>query len=172
MNFGPQNCGAVPRTSADNHRRGPRWRPQIGAAAPWRRNVWINTGFSGSFSILRRSRATWTSTIRLHDPSSRLPSRLRLSTGSGIFTKLTSKSNSAVVSGTSSPEGDKVAARTSWTGTQDGLFLGRPATGKKVQFATSDFYRIEKGKVVEHWDIVDSLPRAIALGLVPAPGPN
>jgi len=39
-----------------------------------------------------------------------------------------------------------------------------------VQFATSDFYRIEEGKVVEHWDVVDSLPRAIALGLVPAPG--
>ena len=69
-------------------------------------------------------------------------------------------------------EGDKVAARTRWTGTQDGPFLGRPATGKKVQFATSDFYRIEKGKVVEHWDVVDSLPRAVALGLVPAPGTN
>ena len=41
---------------------------------------------------------------------------------------------------------------------------------QKVQFATSDFYRIEEGKVVEHWDVVDSLPRAIALGLVPAPG--
>jgi predicted SnoaL-like aldol condensation-catalyzing enzyme len=43
---------------------------------------------------------------------------------------------------------------------------------KKVQFATSDFYRIERGKVVEHWDVVDSLPHAVALGLVPAPGPN
>jgi hypothetical protein len=40
---------------------------------------------------------------------------------------------------------------------------------QKVQFATSDFYRIEEGKVVEHWDVVDSLPRAIALGSVPAP---
>jgi len=36
-----------------------------------------------------------------------------------------------------------------------------------VQFATSDFYRIENGKVVEHWDVVDSLTRAITLGLVP-----
>jgi hypothetical protein len=41
-----------------------------------------------------------------------------------------------------------------------------------VQFATSDFYRIEEGKVVEHWDVVDRLPRAVALGLVPAPGPK
>ena len=66
-------------------------------------------------------------------------------------------------------EGDEVVTRTLWTGTQDGPFLGRPATGKKVQFATSDFYRIENGKVVEHWDVVDSLTRAIALGLVPPP---
>lgn len=64
-------------------------------------------------------------------------------------------------------EGDEVVTRTLWTGTQDGPFLGRPATGNKVVFATSDFYRIENGKVVEHWDVVDSLPRAIALGLVP-----
>lgn len=66
-------------------------------------------------------------------------------------------------------EGDEVVTRTLWTGTQDGPFLGRPATGNKVQFATSDFYRIENGKVVEHWDVVDSLTRAIALGLVPPP---
>ena len=66
-------------------------------------------------------------------------------------------------------EGNKVAARTRWTGTQDGPFLGRPATGRKVHFVTSDFYRIEDGKIVEHWDVVDSLPRAIALGLVAPP---
>ena len=66
-------------------------------------------------------------------------------------------------------EGDEVVTRTLWTGTQDGPFLGRPATGNKVQFATSDFYRIDNGKVVEHWDVVDSLTRAVALGLVSPP---
>lgn len=54
-------------------------------------------------------------------------------------------------------EGDKVVARVLWTGTQDGPFLGRPAT--------------EGGKFAEHWDVVDSLTRAIALGLVPPPTP-
>jgi steroid delta-isomerase-like uncharacterized protein len=68
-------------------------------------------------------------------------------------------------------DGDKVVVRTLWTGTQDGAFLGHPATGNKVQFATADFYRIESGKLAEHWDVVDSLPRAVALGLVPAPKP-
>jgi steroid delta-isomerase-like uncharacterized protein len=65
-------------------------------------------------------------------------------------------------------EGDKVVTRTRWTGTQDGIFLGQPASGNKIDFATADFYRIENGKIVEHWDVVDSLARAVALGLVPA----
>ena len=68
-------------------------------------------------------------------------------------------------------EGDRVVARVLWTGTQDGPFLGRPATGNKVRFSTADFFRVENGKLAEHWDVVDSLPRAIALGLVPAPKP-
>jgi len=67
--------------------------------------------------------------------------------------------------------GDIVVARVRWTGTQDGPFLGRPATGNKLVFSTADFFRIKDGKFVEHWDVVDSLPRAIALGLVPAPKP-
>jgi predicted SnoaL-like aldol condensation-catalyzing enzyme len=66
-------------------------------------------------------------------------------------------------------EGDKVVVRTQWSGTQDGPFLGLPPSGNKVRFSTADFFRIEGGKVAEHWDVVDSLPRAMALGLVPAP---
>jgi predicted ester cyclase len=68
-------------------------------------------------------------------------------------------------------EGNKVVTRTLWTGTQDGPFLGLPPSGKKVSFHTSDFFRIADGKLAEHWDVVDSLPRAVALGLVPAPKP-
>jgi len=66
-------------------------------------------------------------------------------------------------------EGNRLVVRTLWTGTQDGAFLGQPASGRKVRFATADFFRIENGKLAEHWDVVDSLPRAIALGLVPPP---
>jgi predicted ester cyclase len=68
-------------------------------------------------------------------------------------------------------EGDRLVARVEWTGTQDGPFLGRPATGNKLRFSTADFFRIENGRLAEHWDVVDSLPRAIALGLVPPPTP-
>ena len=66
-------------------------------------------------------------------------------------------------------EGDRVVARMKWTGTNDGPYEGRPATGNKLVFSTSDFFRIENGKVAEHWDVVETLARAIALGLVPAP---
>ena len=68
-------------------------------------------------------------------------------------------------------EGDKVAARVQWTGANDGPYEGRPATGNKLVFSTSDFFRIENGKIAEHWDVVETLARAVALGLVPATNP-
>jgi len=64
-------------------------------------------------------------------------------------------------------EGDRVVARVLWTGTQDGPFQGRPPTHNKLRFSTSDFFRIADGKIAEHWDVVDRLPRMIALGLLP-----
>jgi predicted SnoaL-like aldol condensation-catalyzing enzyme len=65
--------------------------------------------------------------------------------------------------------GDLVVVFMRWTGTQDGPFGGKPPTGAKVDFRTADLYRIADGKIAEHWDVVDSLTRAIQLGLVPAP---
>ena len=59
-------------------------------------------------------------------------------------------------------EGDRVVTRTRWTGTQDGPFLGRPASGNKVDFATADFYRIENGRIVEHWDVAQDVPEKAA----------
>jgi len=52
-------------------------------------------------------------------------------------------------------EGDKVVARFSWTGTHKGEIFGIPATGKKVTWTGADWWRIENGKLAEHWDVVD-----------------
>jgi steroid delta-isomerase-like uncharacterized protein len=52
-------------------------------------------------------------------------------------------------------EGDLVAARYHWEGTQKGELFGIPATGKKVSVAGMDFYRFRDGKLVEHWDCTD-----------------
>ena len=59
-------------------------------------------------------------------------------------------------------EGDKVVVRTQWSGTQDGPFLGLPPSGNKVRFSTADFFRIEGGKVVEHWDVIQPIPETSA----------
>ena len=66
-------------------------------------------------------------------------------------------------------EGDWVVSRAQFTGTNDGPYDGRPATGNKLVFSTSDFFRIENGKIAERWDVVETLARAVALGLVTPP---
>ena len=54
-----------------------------------------------------------------------------------------------------------MVVRTQWSGTQDGPFLGLPPSGNKVRFSTADFFRIESGKVAEHWDVMqEEVPAA------------
>lgn len=53
-------------------------------------------------------------------------------------------------------EGDKVTAFVRWTGTHQGEFMGKPATGKHVTLHTAEIFRVEDGKFVEHWDVVDN----------------
>ena len=66
-------------------------------------------------------------------------------------------------------EGDRVSAWVVWTGTNDGPYDGRPPTHNKLRFTTADFFRIADGKIAEHWDVVNVLPRMIALGLIQPP---
>jgi predicted ester cyclase len=63
-------------------------------------------------------------------------------------------------------EDDRVMVRIQWTGTQDGPYQGLPPSGRKLSFATADIFRIADGKLAEHWDVVDSLQRALTLGQV------
>jgi predicted ester cyclase len=51
--------------------------------------------------------------------------------------------------------GDKIVARCTYTGTQSGKFLGVEPTGKQIKFGTIDIWRVEGGKLAEHWDQVD-----------------
>ena len=69
-------------------------------------------------------------------------------------------------------EGDRVVARVQWTGTQDGPYEGRPPTHNKLVWSTADFFRFENGKIAEHWDVVNILPRMIALGEIQLPLPQ
>ena len=52
-------------------------------------------------------------------------------------------------------EDDLVAAHQTWTGTQDGEFMGAPASGNKVEFTSTAILRIDGDEIAEAWDVVD-----------------
>jgi predicted ester cyclase len=51
--------------------------------------------------------------------------------------------------------GDRVAARSVFTGMQNGAFGAITPTGKTVRVTFSDWYRIEGGLICEHWHNFD-----------------
>jgi predicted ester cyclase len=68
-------------------------------------------------------------------------------------------------------EGDRVVVRWTNSGTNDGEFLGAPATNRPFTTAGIDIYRIEGGKLAEHWHVVDLYGQMVQLGqLSPPPG--
>ena len=66
-------------------------------------------------------------------------------------------------------EGDKVVVRWTNSGTNTGDFLGIPATGRQYSIQGIDIYRLEDGKLAEHWDVVDVFGHMVQLGVIPAP---
>ena len=48
-------------------------------------------------------------------------------------------------------EGDRVVCRTTVSFTHSGALFGVPATGKRVTYTSLEMWRIENGKIVEHW---------------------
>jgi predicted ester cyclase len=52
-------------------------------------------------------------------------------------------------------EGDKVTTRKEIHATHRGEFMGIAATGKKVVIEIIDIVRLEEGKYVEHWSIMN-----------------
>jgi predicted ester cyclase len=69
-------------------------------------------------------------------------------------------------------EGDKVVARATLSGTQQGTFMGIPATGKRVTITGIDINRFVGGKSVEHWVEMDTLGMMQQLGVIPPLGPT
>ena len=65
-------------------------------------------------------------------------------------------------------EGDKVVVRFSGTGTHQGEFFGIPPTGKPIKSTGINIFRIEDGKIVEHWNNADDLGVMQQLGVFPS----
>jgi predicted ester cyclase len=52
---------------------------------------------------------------------------------------------------------------------QIGDFLGIPATGKSYTIPGIDIYRVQDGKMAEHWHVVDLLSMLQQVGAIPSP---
>jgi steroid delta-isomerase-like uncharacterized protein len=52
-------------------------------------------------------------------------------------------------------EGDKVWVYGTYSGTHQGDWLGIPATGNAYKFDAVDIFRVQDGKLAEHWDVLD-----------------
>jgi predicted ester cyclase len=63
-------------------------------------------------------------------------------------------------------EADKVVARVVMHGHHVGEFLGRPPTGKEYAAKQIHIWRLQDGKVIEHWSVRDDLGQALQLGLI------
>ncbi|WP_426989860.1 ester cyclase [Pseudarthrobacter sp. Y6] len=65
-------------------------------------------------------------------------------------------------------DGNMEACHVILTGTHRGEMAGMAATGKSVEFGTTDIIRVEDGKVAEHWGTTDNLGLMQQIGAVPS----
>ncbi|RAX43986.1 ester cyclase [Arthrobacter sp. AQ5-06] len=65
-------------------------------------------------------------------------------------------------------DGNMEACHVILTGTHRGEMAGMAATGKNVEFGTTDIIRVEDGKVAEHWGTTDNLGLMQQIGAVPS----
>ena len=66
-------------------------------------------------------------------------------------------------------DGDTVITRKTFHGTHHGELMGIAPTGAEVAFDLIDIVRVRDGKMVEHWNIIDSMALMTQLGAIPAP---
>jgi steroid delta-isomerase-like uncharacterized protein len=64
-------------------------------------------------------------------------------------------------------EGDRVLTRFTWTGTQHGVFLGVPPTGRSVSVWGMVIDRLVEGRIKETRILMDTLGLMMQLGAIP-----
>ena len=65
-------------------------------------------------------------------------------------------------------EGDRVVVYMTWSGTQQGEWMGMPPSGKPMSINVIDILRVADGKIVEHWGLTDNMAMMQQLGAMPA----
>ena len=63
-------------------------------------------------------------------------------------------------------EDDIVVLHATVMATHQGELFGDPPTGNKLNYDTVDIFRIENGKIAEHWDVADTLKLFTQVGKV------
>ncbi len=66
-------------------------------------------------------------------------------------------------------EGDRVVLRWTSSGKHVGEFMGMPPTDKTYTNSGIEIWRVENGKLAEHWDVVDVFGQLQQLGVIPQP---
>lgn len=66
-------------------------------------------------------------------------------------------------------EDDRVAVRLRSMATHSGEFMGLPATGKTYDVEEIHIFRLDDGKIAEHWHQLDSMSMMQQLGAISAP---
>lgn len=67
-------------------------------------------------------------------------------------------------------DGDYVIHRAFLKGTHQDTLFGLPATGRKVAIEVIDIFRLENGKIAEHWGQADTPGLLAQIGIAPPPG--
>ncbi len=64
---------------------------------------------------------------------------------------------------------DTVIARLTLRATHRGAFRGTPATGQRVEVTVYRTFRLEHGRIAEHWALLDTAGLLRQIGAAPAP---
>jgi len=63
--------------------------------------------------------------------------------------------------------GDIVMVYSTTTGTHSGgAWLGKEPSGNKLDFDVVDIFRVQDGKIAEHWDVADTFTLFRQLGII------
>lgn len=65
-------------------------------------------------------------------------------------------------------EGEKVAFRLTFEGTNTGEFMGNSPTRKKIKITHTNWARVINGKLIEYWNTSDGLSMMQQLGAIPS----
>ena len=69
-----------------------------------------------------------------------------------------------------SADGTRVVGRYRYQGKHTGNLLGYAATGNAFAMRSTDIWRVEDGRLVEHWDELNTLDIVSQVGAVPPLG--